>query len=457
MILDYVANKIIKGINYFDKYNHALYISGHTGMGKTFTALKYCSENKNCLYFSFRNMDSAFALKVFSQRYSDMFKSVSNWSNFFNLLRTQAKEKRLTVFFDNVGERNDKDDFYSALSSFLETNRTVKVILIGKPWDKINAPFRGVSAMTVSTQELADILPITNEKAAEMFCMTAGIPTLLEEYNTDFSFDENIRLLMNTNSKFYSLVLQWMRECFRTPETYNTLLCGMTNGYNRINELSSFSDYPKNKCAKYIKALQEYKLVHKIEEKNGHSRYYPANSYLSLWYKFLFTAVPNADGTFSEELYSEIRDYFRKNILAEFYNGMCDYWLKNNINSFSVSIIHTEDVAYKNISLDSVTFDFVCQKGDTTYYAYYNTIPGNPLTTKLWNAIEKSTTKSCPFYKNEYIICTVNRVPDSYWSLSKTYDNVHIIQLKSLFATYNKAYNSKVHPRFVPSFVRKRN
>ena len=455
MILDYVADKIAKEINYFDNYNQVLYISGHNGMGKTYSALKYCSENKNCLYFSFQNMDSAFALRVFSQRCSDKY--AYDWNNFFSLLKTQTKEKRPIVFFDNVGVRNDKDDFYSALSSFLETNRTVKIILIGKPWDNIVVPFREVSVIPVSTQELADILHISNETAVEMFCITSGIPILLEEYNTESTFDDNLRLLFNTHSKFYSLVLQWMGECFRTPETYNTLICGMANGYNRINELSSFSAYPKNKCDKYIKSLQKYMLVYKIEEKNGHSRYYPANSYLSLWYKFLFAAVPNADGTFSEELYSAIRDYFRNTILAEFYNEMCAYWLKNNINSFSVSVINTKDVNYQNITLGSVTFDFVCQKGDTTYYAYYNIIPGKPLTAKLWNAIEKATTKSCPFYKNEYIICTVNRVPDSYWSLSKTYDNVHIIQLKSLFATYNKDYNSRVHPRFVPSFVRRRN
>ena len=35
---------------------------------------------------------------------------------------------------------------------------------------------------------------------------------------------------------------------------------------------------------------------------------------------------------------------------------------------------------------------------------------------------------------NEYIFCTVNRVPDSYWTLSRNYDNVHIVPLKSLFA-----------------------
>lgn len=33
-------------------------------------------------------------------------------------------------------------------------------------------------------------------------------------------------------------------------------------------------------------------------------------------------------------------------------------------------------------------------------------------------------------YKNEYILCTINRVTDSFWILRNQYDNVHI---KALF------------------------
>ena len=33
---------------------------------------------------------------------------------------------------------------------------------------------------------------------------------------------------------------------------------------------------------------------------------------------------------------------------------------------------------------------------------------------KPWKEIENSTTKDSPFYENEYILCTVNRPPDSF-------------------------------------------
>ena len=188
-------------------------------------------------------------------------------------------------------------------------------------------------------------------------------------------------------------------------------------------------------------------------KRTGTHKYYPANSYIALWYKTLLTASPNADGSFSEDVYDRFMRYFNDEILSAFYKEMCAYWLDRNINSISTDYIDTKDLSYRNVKVGSVTFDFACEK-KRAVYAYYDTTPGGKLTQKLWNEIENSTTKKRPFYENEYIICTVNRVPDSFWTLSKRYDNVHIVSQKMLFATYKKEYNKIAHPRFVPSFVK---
>lgn len=246
-----------------------------------------------------------------------------------------------------------------------------------------------------------------------------------------------------------------MRESIRSPESYNTLLYAMANGYNRIGEIAKFSGFPKNKCDKYIKALMEHGLATKVPGENGHTQYIPANTYLTMWYKILLTAIPNTNGSFREETYQCFMRFLNDKLLADFYRNMCYYWLKENINSNAVAFVDTKNTAYHNIAVDGMQFDFAFRDGRNVY-AYFDTVPGEGLTADLWNQIEAVTTKADPFYKNEYYICTVNRVPDSFWKLSKTYDNVHIVSLKMLFATYKKEYNRVAHPRFVPSFVNKR-
>lgn len=162
--------------------------------------------------------------------------------------------------------------------------------------------------------------------------------------------------------------------------------------------------------------------------------------------------MPNADGSFGEDIYDRFMRYFNDEILSAFYKEICAYWLDRNINSISTEYIDIKDLNYRNVKIGDITFDFACEK-KRAVYAYYDTTFGGKLTQKLWKEIESCTTKARPFYENEYVICTVNRVPDSFWTLSKHYDNVHIVPLKSLFATYNKDYNRRMHPRLVPSFV----
>ena len=434
----------------------AVFLSGCPGSGKTFAALQFCSEHKENLYFSLKNIDDLLALQVFCDVHPEIFGGCLSWQNFFDCLKTYGTKKRLLVFFDHAGERNDKEDFYADLDAFLnEDDGSISVVLLGRPWENVPPSFQKVEITYFSMPQLADEWNLSDQTAAKVYCLTGAIPALISLYDKELPFEENVKAFLRTDSAFYRLAADWMRESFRSPESYNTLLYAMANGYNRIGEIAKFSGFPKNKCDKYIKALMEHGLATKIPGENGHTQYIPANTYLTLWYKILLTAIPNTNGSFREETYQCFMRFLNDKLLADFYRNMCYYWLKENINSNAVAFVDTKNTAYHNIAVDGMQFDFAFRDGRNVY-AYFDTVPGEGLTADLWNQIEAVTTKADPFYKNEYYICTVNRVPDSFWKLSKTYDNVHIVSPKMLFATYKKEYNRVAHPRFVPSFVNKR-
>ena len=102
----------------FSADEKVLFVSGYPGSDKTFSALRFCDEHKESLYFSFKNLEANFASRVFCNAHPDIFSSCENWINFFNCLRAYGNKKHLLVFFDNAGERNDKEDFYAALTDF---------------------------------------------------------------------------------------------------------------------------------------------------------------------------------------------------------------------------------------------------------------------------------------------------------------------------------------------------
>ena len=431
------------------------FLSGVPGMGKTRTALEYCNRHSESLYFSFQHLDAAFAPVVFSSRYPKIFGSCNNWQSFFAALKTYAKEKCPTIFFDRVGNLKEQEPFYAELQKFLKANSSCKAIFVGRPWDSIPLSYTDIEAEEMTMPKLTDRYSLKDETAAEIFSLTAGLPELLSAYDLEKSFEENVRAMLHKDSAFYRLAPEWMNECFRTPESYNTLLYGMAQEKNRINELSAFSGYPKNKCDKYIKALMEHGLVRKEDGKNGHSKYYPANSYLCLWYGALFTAVPKVDGCFWEETVQVILDYLGQTVLKDFYRQLCIHWIKNNLNHNTHCYIDTDDPSNYDIEIGGVCFDFA-HSTDTGYYAYFDSALEEGLTGRLWEKIDQVTTRQRPFYKNEYYLLTVNRASDSFWDLSKQYDNVHIVQRKSLFAEFKKDYNQIAHPKFVPGFVRQR-
>ena len=222
----------------------AVFVSGQPGSGKTFAALQFCTEHKESLYFSFKNLDTAFALRVFCNAHTEIFRGCESWFDFFEYLKAYGNKKHPLVFFDNTGERNDKDDFYAALNSFLELDSNITVVLLGRPWETPPIPCGEVSINLFSMPQLADVCSMPDETAAKLYCLTGAIPALLSLYDNEQSFEDNVRAFLRTDSAFYRLAASWMNESFRTPESYNTLLYAMVNGYNRIGEIAKFSGFP---------------------------------------------------------------------------------------------------------------------------------------------------------------------------------------------------------------------
>ena len=79
-IEEYAKEIAVKASDYLHRRTGAgvLQLCGCSGMGKTLLAKHYCKEH-NGLYFSFRNVDAAFAPRIFIPGCSD-------WESFFSTI-----------------------------------------------------------------------------------------------------------------------------------------------------------------------------------------------------------------------------------------------------------------------------------------------------------------------------------------------------------------------------------
>ena len=293
-----------------------------------------------------------------------------------------------------------------------------------------------ISAEKCTVADLSqDRYDLETEELLKVSGLTSMIPALLSSYDYSLNTDENIRKMLRTDSAFYRLAIDWMRDCFRAPEAYNTLLYAMTHGYNRISELASFTGFPKNKCDKYLKSLMAHGLARKEEGKNGHSKYYPENNYLTLWYSTLLTAVPMADGSFSSDTCEAFIQVFNDKVMSSLYRKLCHRWLQRSLPGLADIGREAQNPSNYNVEFNGVTFDFACLSNQRVF-ALCITKQDEMIRRPDWLKIVKATTQDHPFYENEYIICTMVRPADCLWTAARGVENVHIIQKKAILGAF---------------------
>lgn len=194
-------------------------------------------------YFSFRNLDAAFAPQIFRP-------GCKLWREFF--AEIGETKNRPVIFFDDVDDRNDKEDFLSALPTL--AGKAYVVLLVR---NQIELPFPfdviQMTAMTVPLL-LAENEALAPLDALRATAITDGIPELVRLYDFQKSFTENLLTLFMQDSAYFCYAESELRRNFRTPETYNILLYGMATGHNRISQLAEFSGF-STQITGYIKIV----------------------------------------------------------------------------------------------------------------------------------------------------------------------------------------------------------
>ena len=167
-------------------------LCGKSGMGKTSLAQSYL-EAYGGQYFSFRNLNAAFAPQIFQP-------GCKLWREFF--AEIGETKNRPVIFFDDVDDRNDKEDFLNALPTLA---RKAYVVLLVR--NQMELPFPSdilqMTAVTVPML-LAENKALDPLDALRTIVITDGIPELVQLFDFQRTFAENLGLInayKNVNDK----------------------------------------------------------------------------------------------------------------------------------------------------------------------------------------------------------------------------------------------------------------
>ena len=73
-----------------------------------------------------------------------------------------------------------------------------------------------------------------------------------------------------------------------------------------------------NACLEYLKKLLEKGLIRQKESQNGHKEYFIVNSYIYLWYAFVYTAKLKAGFAISDQTIIDFDEKLRKEVYRRF-------------------------------------------------------------------------------------------------------------------------------------------
>ena len=158
-------------------------LCGKSGMGKTSLAQSYL-EAYSGQYFSFRNLDAAFAPQIFRP-------GCKLWREFF--AEIGETKNRPVIFFDDVDDRNDKEDFLSALPTL--AGKAYVVLLVRNQMSlSFPSDILQMTAVTVPML-LTENKGLDPLDALRTIAITDGIPELVQLFDFQRTFAENLGLL----------------------------------------------------------------------------------------------------------------------------------------------------------------------------------------------------------------------------------------------------------------------
>lgn len=409
-----------------------MYLCGRSGMGKTMLARQY-AKGHNGLYFSFRNLDATLAPRIF-------LPNCSNWDDFFQ--KVLIAKKRPVIFFDDMDDRNDKDIFLEKLSALKDT---AFVVLIYNSEALIPENASSLIMKPLTPPDLCrEYKKLSQLDALRVIAMTDGIPALVNLFRLDLSFEENVQNIFASGSLYLRYAEENLRREFRSPESYNTLLYGMAIGFNRISQLAEFSRYPKNKCDKYLKALDAAGYIEKEQKRDEagtiRTHYYLKGGYLRVWYQLFFPRQHEFIDPLTEDAVKDLVFWIDDCATKYFFRKLCWRWFFKNTSLYYAGYsIGKNNPNQYDVAIDGSLLDFVQHDRDRDLYIKIWDDPEIGFPKDVFQKIEKVTTTTRPFYDNIYYLFSIGRACNYVEELRKL-GTVAVVDLRSFFGRNNAEY-----------------
>ncbi len=298
-----------------DKFEF-LIMYGRRRIGKT-TILQEFAGKRKSIFFSAQEKNDALNLADFSevvQRHfeADYMTPFADWKTALAYVGRRADAERTVLIIDEfpfmaAANPSIKSIFQHQIDHEWK-DRNILLVLCGSSVSfMVNEVMGYKSPLYGRITGSMEILPFDYLESAEFFPdysaedkliaygILGGVPRYLNAFDPGRSIRENIEREVLANGAFlYDEPQTLLRMELREPMVYNSILEAVSNGCNRIIDISNRIHEEMSKCSKYMLTLQSIRLLEKrvpcgepAVSKRG--IYEITDNFYKFWYRHVFT------------------------------------------------------------------------------------------------------------------------------------------------------------------------
>ena len=306
-------NRILK-LSRSNKFE-MLIMYGRRRVGKTTILKEFFRKEKNVLFFPAQQKNDELNLTDFSEMLQSFFDGsfiakFSDWERAFDYFSDKASNKKITLIIDEFPFLADSNPSIKSViqhcidHKLLNGNSTI--ILCGSSVSyMLNEVMGYKSPLYGRITESMEILPFdyresaaffenySNEEKILSYGILGGIPRYLREFDDSKSVVSNISGSILREGSFLNDEPQiQLKMELREISVYNSIIQAISQGKNKITEISDTIHEEKSKCNKYIQVLLTLGIVKRIipigESDTGKKGIYViSDNFFRFWYRFI--------------------------------------------------------------------------------------------------------------------------------------------------------------------------
>ena len=425
----------------WEKLKTVAVISGPAGCGKTTLLLDYF-KNKRYFYFSFAGLDENIAERLLSEKISAAAGiAVKHWDGAFGALIRKYKY----IIFDDLAYITNcarfRNSFYECM--FQDFHSRPLVFLITQMISSLTGLADSFSVINMgyfSIPETMKLLPeLSKHDILGLCAVSGGIPKIIQEYDVQRSFMENLLDFLSPSSAFIDFMPHLMEKHFRRPEIYNRILCAIANGSHRISDIGRFTGFACNKCDNYLSALLSTEIVkaEKEKTKNGVEKtvYTLYNSYFKLWYLYVYqnrTELTVGNEALRGSIVNavsekEVHALFIQKAFSYVNSKMSDFWTSFRISDkiiYAPQIVQSANFSY--------SFDAIHRNGDKAVFVKVFSDPLENCKRKEIEKLRKAVILTNKYYNSHVFIFTKRRFSDYAAQQAPIDETISFVEIERL-------------------------